>query len=93
MLLEEAPIVAGGMFVEAEDIAIDGDIAIFIDEDDMPMSIDEEDMPMSIDEEDMPMSIDEEDMPTDIDDEEDMSTDIESQPKELVLLEIRVQMT
>ena len=84
MLLEEAPIVAGGMFVEAEDIAIDGDIAIFIDE---------EDMPMSIDEEDMPMSIDEEDMPTDIDDEEDMSTDIESQPKELVLLEIRVQMT
>ena len=84
MLLEEASIVAGGMFVEAEDIAIDGDIAIFIDEDDMPMSIDEEDMPMSIDEEDMP---------TDIDDEEDMSTDIESQPKELVLLEIRVQMT
>ena len=75
MLLEEAPIVAGGMFVEAEDIAIDGDIAIFIDEEDMPMSIDEEDMP------------------TDIDDEEDMSTDIESQPKELVLLEIRVQMT
>jgi len=92
MLLEEAPIVAGGMFVEAEDIAIDGDIAIFIDEEDMPMSIDEEDMPMSIDEEDMPMSIDEEDMPMSID-EEDMSTDIESQPKELVLLEIRVQMT
>ena len=48
MLLEEAPIVAGGMFVEAEDIAIDGDIAIFIDEEDMPMSIDEEDMSTDI---------------------------------------------
>lgn len=75
MLSEEAPIVAEGMFMEAEDIAIDGHIAI------------------SIDEEDVHMSIDEEDMPIDIDDEEDMSIDIESQPKELVLSEVRVQMT
>jgi hypothetical protein len=41
------------------------------------------DMPISIDEEDMPISIDEEDMPI----------DIKSQPKEVVLSEVREQMT
>jgi hypothetical protein len=81
MVSEEAALnVAEGLFMGPEDVAIDRD---------MPVSIDEENI--SIDEEDM--SIDEEDMSIDIDDEEDMFIGIESQPKELVLSKVRVQMT
>lgn len=81
MVSEEAALnVAEGLFMGPEDVAIDRD---------MPVSIDEENI--SIDEEDM--SIDEEDMSIDIDDEEDMFIGIELQPKELVLSKVRVQMT
>jgi hypothetical protein len=74
MVSEEAALnVAEGLFMGPEDVAIDRD---------MPVSIDEENI-----------SIDEEDMSIDIDDEEDISIDIVSQPKELVLSKVRVQMT
>jgi hypothetical protein len=88
MVPEEAALnIAEGLFMGPEDVAIDRDMPVSIDEENI--SIDEENI--SIDEEDM--SIDEEDMSIDIDDEEDMFIGIELQPKELVLSKVRVQMT